>query len=138
MSVERRKVLDMLMNGKITAEEADRLLDKLTPTILDSTVSSPALVSQEDSPTGHATPRFLRVEVNGNDDRVDIRIPLKLISTGIKLQAMMPRGASEELESRGIDLREFSKMDTDELINALGELTVDVTGKKETVRIYCE
>jgi hypothetical protein len=29
-------------------------------------------------------------------------------------------------------------MDTDELINALGELTVDVTGKKETVRIYCE
>ncbi len=138
MSEERRKVLDMLTNGKITAEEADLLLDKLTQSNPDSQVRNPNLIKQDDR-AGHVLPKFLRVEVDSKDgETVDIRVPLKLISTGIKLQAMMPRGASEKLESRGIDLGEFSKMDTDELIDALGELTVNVDGNGDKVRIYCE
>ncbi len=161
MSEERKKVLEMLSEGKINSEEAERLLEKLQD--VDSSergdgrrhgrgrgfrrrwhrdlhvnVENDASEPIDDD-TKTRQPRYLRVVVDSNgSETVNIRVPIKLIRTGIKLGAMLPVDAREKIEAKGIDLSGFGKMEADELIEALEEFTVDVEDGKETVRIFCE
>ena len=47
--------------------------------------------------------------------------------------------ASKHLTEHGIDLSQFNNLDGDELMEALGELQVDVdSGSGDTVRVFCE
>ncbi len=137
MSTERRQVLEMLAQGKITAEDADRLIERLA-------ASEESPEDRGDGATGPASrprnPKFLRVVVDGKDgEKVNIRIPLALVRTGIKLSAMMPAQASEKLSAKGIDLTELSSLKGEDLMNALRELSVDVDSTQgEKVRIFCE
>jgi len=79
------------------------------------------------------------VVVNGGDDQVNIRVPIQLIRTGIKLTTLMPSNASEHLSEHGIDLSQFNSLDGEELIEALRDLHVEVeSGDGETVRVFCE
>lgn len=129
MTTERRQVLDMLAQGKISAEEADRLLDKLG-------AAKPA----EGPAAGGAAPKFLRVTVDSHDgDKVNVRVPLALVRTGIKLSAMMPKEAGEKLQASGVDLSHLSGLKGDELVEALRELQVDVDSKEgDRVKVFCE
>jgi len=152
MSEERKQVLDMLAEGKITADEAERLLEKLEPspqarrTVRTKTVRRVIRGEDEagDEPEGEGDParplRYLRVLVNGADgETVNIRVPLKLVRTGIKLTTVLPTETSAKLADKGIDLSELGELQGDELVEALRELHVDVEGADgETVRIFCE
>ncbi len=138
MSEERKKILEMLQEGKITVEEAEKLLH---------------LISEEkgqEEITGQkkALPKYLRVIVepgpgNENADKVNIRVPIKLIRAGLKLASFIPKDAqvkvNDALSEKGIDA-DFSKLkpeDLEELLMQLNDLTVDVEGK-EKVRVFCE
>lgn len=144
MSEERKQILDMLAARKITADEAAQLLDRLTaerpaPPRDDEplrTQTEPAVAKASRS----ALPKYLRVLVDSTDgDRVNIRVPLELVRTGIRLGAMMPEHARAKLEDRGIDLSQLSGLQGEELMQALRELTVDVdSADGDTVRIFCE
>ena len=69
----------------------------------------------------------------------NIRVPLALVRTGIKLSTMMPNQANEALSDQGIDLSKLSELEGEELIQAIKELTVDVnSGDGDTVRVFCE
>ena len=128
MSSERRQILDMLAQGKISPEDADRLLAKLD-------------TSQPPSPpAAGASPKFLRVMVNSEDgDKVNIRVPLALVRTGVKLSAMMPRDAGDKLKEKGIDLQNLAGLQGEELMGALRDLTVDVQSEDgDEVKIFCE
>ena len=135
MSEERKRVLEMLAEGKITSDEAERLLEKLGPQ-LDP--RRPLLEGSESRRNG--TPNYLRVVVDSHDgDKVNIRVPLALVRTGIKLSTMLPSTASEKMREKGIDLSPLSELQGDELLKALEELTVDVDSSDgDTVRIFCE
>jgi len=87
-----------------------------------------------------ATPKYLRVLVNSKDgDEVNIRVPLKLIRTGIKLSTMLPSETNAKLADKGIDLSELGKLEGEDLVQALRELTVNVdSADGDTVRIFCE
>ncbi|MCY4060363.1 MAG: hypothetical protein OXG44_20480 [Gammaproteobacteria bacterium] len=129
MDHDRRKILDMLADGRIDADAAERLLDKLAGTPADA----------ERSELMPASPRYLRVRGRADGAQFDARIPLALIRTGIKLEAMLPNDTAEELKERGIDLGQFAGMAADELVEALGELEVNVEGDKgEQIQVYCE
>ena len=137
MNEERKRILTLLSEGKINAEEAEKLL---------SAISS----SKEDtiSGNGHREPKYLRVMVepgpdSKNPDRVNIRVPLKLIRAGLKLASLIPKNAQNQvndaLHEKGIEL-DFNNIkpeDINELVRQLDDLTVNVEGK-ETVKIYCE
>jgi len=76
-------------------------------------------------------------------ERVNIRVPLRLVRAGLKWASFIPREAREQvnesLKRKGIEM-DFTKMtqeDLDELIQNLDEFTVDVEGE-EKVRIFCE
>jgi hypothetical protein len=143
MSTERRKVLDMLAQGKISVEDAERLLSALSG-------DEPAVDMRDErsSRRKSATPRFLRImvepgEEGGTSERVNIRVPLRLVRAGLKWASFIPKEAQEKvnesLKRKGIEM-DFTKMtqeDLDELIGNLNEFTVDVEGD-EHVRIFCE
>lgn len=137
MSAERRKIIEMLAEGKITPDDAERLLDKLGRTPEHDDAGSTGDLAERPR-TG--IPKYLRVVVNStNNDHVNIRVPLALVRTGLKLSTMLPPQASEKLSEKGIDLSHLSELKGDELLEALRELTVDVTsGDGDTVRVYCE
>lgn len=137
MSAERKKIIEMVAEGKITAEDAERLLEKLG--------SSERRDQQEGKEPGAETPRtgvpkYLRVVVNSSDDdKVNVRVPLALVRTGLKLTTMLPEKASDQLKEQGIDLSQLSELQGDELLEALRELTVDVESSDgDIVKVFCE
>jgi len=137
MSTERRQVLEMLAEGKITAADADRLLDKLDGST-QTTGNGGASAEKKAAPAG--SPKFLRVVVDAKDgDTVNIRVPFFLVRTGIKLSTMLPSKVSRRLSEKGIDLSQLSGLEGDELVQALRELQVDVNSNDgDKVRVYCE
>lgn len=143
MSAERRKVLEMLAAGKITPEEAERILNRLaSPARPENAVDNKALgaADSEQSEGRPKIPRFFRVVVDSPDgDGVDIRLPIGLIRTGLKLSTLMPGRVSNRLSERGIDLSHLGELDDEALIKELAALQIDVdAGDGESVRIFCE
>lgn len=142
MTEERRQVLDMLVQGKVTAEEADRLLAALAaPTYAETAVAN------VDGPPP-AAPKFLRVlvesESDGKPSKVNVRVPFELIRAGVRLAALLPAVAHEPvnraLQERGIsvDISKIKLDDFESLVSHLQELSVDVDDGNEKVRVFCE
>jgi len=136
MNEERKKILEMLQQGKVTVEEAERLLAALT--------------SPEEDKSGAGKPacKYLKVIVepgpqSEDRDRVNIRVPMKLIRAGLKFAAFVPKHAhasiNQALHEKGIDMdfTQITREDIEELVSQLSDLTVEVEGK-EKVRICCE
>jgi len=136
MGEEQRKILDMLAEGKITAEDAERLL---------SALSSRNTAEGASDSAGKAKPKYLRVVVDGaGGENVNIRVPLALLRSGIKLHALLPEEARDQvdrkLKDKGINLN-LGKGGAalDDLTDALSELSVDIDGDEgEKVRVFCE
>ena len=137
MNEERKKVLDMLADGKISADEAERLINALEN---KTTETSPQTALSE---TLDNLPRYLFVKVDAVDgDKVNIRVPLKLVKAGIKLQALLPQDAQDKintkLNEKGINLDDFKAENFKDILDALSEFELNVDDKKgDKVRIYC-
>ncbi len=137
MNEERKKILEMLAAGKITVEESEKLLAAL---------SAPETGKAE---SGAQPPfKYLRVLVEPgpgaeHPERVNIRVPYKLIRAGLKWASFIPKEVqskvSENLKEKGInfDFDRIKPEDIEELVSELNDLTVEVEGK-EKVRIFCE
>lgn len=137
MSEETRKILEMLHEGKIGVEEADKLLAAVG-----------AAAPSDDVPVAAGgAKKYLRIQVEPDQaaggDRVNVRVPMKLIRAGLKLAAFLPREyrsqVDDALKQKGMDL-DLSKIapeDLEALVSNLDDLTVDVEGKQK-VRIYSE
>lgn len=153
MNEHRRQILDMLSQGKITADEAERLISAL-----DKSVS--ATSSGNDAPSTAAKAKYLRVLVdseNGDNSnqgpvKVNIRVPMQLLRAGVRLAGLIPPQArehvNEALRDRGIpfDLSQIRPDNLEELVDQLNELTIDVDvnnrggfdDEKVKVRVFCE
>lgn len=76
-------------------------------------------------------------------EKVNVRVPLKLIRAGLKWAAFVPHDARRKvnaaLSEKGInkDIFSLKPEDIEELVATLDDLTVEVEGK-ESVRIFCE
>ncbi len=134
MSDSRMKILEMLSEGKITADEASSLLEKV------STAENVTDASVEKNETDRTLPRYLRVVVDSADgDKVNVKVPMSLIKTGIKLSALIPADAADAVKDQGIDLAVLRDLPTDELVEALRELEVNVdSADGDTVRVFTE
>lgn len=135
MSEERKQILEMLSQGKISADDAERLLDKLA-----AGESSHSGGTSQAARDAGMKPKYLMVRVDSADgDKVNIRIPLALIRTGIKLTTLLPDHANEKLGEQGVDLSKLSELDQKELYETLNDLKVDVDSEDgDTVRVFCE
>lgn len=146
MSAETKKILDLLAAGKISAEDAERLLDKVsgsTPHEPASPATS-AESSTSDS-TGSATkvrkPRYLRIQVERpGRENVNMRVPLAFVRGG-QLFSVLPASLTEKLQEHGIGIGafNFSRMADSEAQKALEDLSIDIDkGDGKKVRIFAE
>jgi hypothetical protein len=82
-SDERLKILTMIQEGKLTAQEGLDLLSTLSDQVEPSDTIS-------DSNAYRRTPRWLRVKVtdtNTGKTRVNVRMPISLVNAGVKMGA---------------------------------------------------
>jgi len=149
MSEDRARILNMLAAGKISAEEAERLLDALDsrePEKPAASVPAGPAIKGDPTPLLDALPKFLHVKVDSAEgEKVDVKVPLALVRSGLKLTSLIPSQAmdriNEQMAENGmsIDFSDFKPEDIDELIDALREMEVNIDGKDgEKVRVYCE
>jgi SHOCT-like protein len=148
MSEHRRQILQMLAEGKVSADEAERLI---------SAFEQPAAhPSEADSAsTPKARPKYLRVQVDSEDDgghdgptKVNVRVPMQLLRAGVRLAGLVPaqalQQANQAMHKQGIpiDLTQIKPENLEELVEQLSDLTVDVdqkdAGTKVKVRVFCE
>jgi len=131
MSAETRKILEMLADKKITAEEADKLLEKLS-----------AQPTQEAKPEqeGGSKPRFMRIVVDKpGEKQVNVRMPLTFMRTGTHFLAVLPPRVREKLAEHGIDVDGTGAMNPEEWAKAIESMDIDVEGGNgKKVRIFCE
>jgi hypothetical protein len=141
MNEDRKRILAMLADGKITADEAERLLDAM------SSRSAPTPYASEGS---NSRPKYFRVEVDANDGdpggptKVNVRVPMQLLRAGVRLSALIPPRARDEVnaalarEGVPFDLSQIKPENLEELIEHLAGMTVDVDNRDAKVRVYCE
>ncbi|GAB2602571.1 hypothetical protein Aab01nite_62350 [Paractinoplanes abujensis] len=144
MSEQRRQILQMLAEGKVTADEAERLIDAL------------ARQQQPEPPPAaydrpKRRPKYLRVVVHSEDNgagegpsRINIRVPIQLLRAGVKLASLVPpqalHKANAEMAKSGlpIDLTQLKPEQLEELVDQLDEVTVDVDDPGSKVQIFAE
>jgi hypothetical protein len=145
MSEERSRILSLLAGGKITAEEAERLLDALEASASASTTSAGPAIQGDPAPLIAALPKYLYVKVlAANGDNVDVKIPIVLVRSGLKLTSLIPPLAMDKINDAmsehgmSVDFSNFKPEDIDELIGGLRDMEVNVDAKNgDTVRVYC-
>jgi hypothetical protein len=140
MNEQRKDILDMLAEGKITAAEAEQLIAALERD------QPPTASSLDARPKGKA--KYLRVAVDALEDgeptRVNVRVPLQLLRAGVRLAALIPPQAlvkaNAELSKSGVpfDLTQLKPEQLEALVEHLDEMTVEVDAPDAKVRVFCE
>ncbi|MEV5824664.1 hypothetical protein AB0L25_03715 [Spirillospora sp. NPDC052242] len=141
MNEQRRQILEMLAEGKISADEAERLIDALER-------ARPEPPAAESRPKGR--PKYLRVVMSWTDDaggepgRINLRVPLRLLRAGVRLASLVPPQALDranaELDKAGvpIDLAELKPQHLEALIDELGDVLVDLDDPGTKLKVFCE
>jgi len=152
MNENRRQILEMLAAGKITADEAERLLAALDPTPIPVPEFSGATAN---GATVKTRAKYLRVLVEADEGMtgmkgqttVNVRVPMQLLRAGVRLASLIPIQAHDQLDEalsrKGvpITLSQIKPENLEELIDHLEDLTVDVDGKDGNttkVKVFCE
>ena len=146
---EKATILAMLDNGKISAEEAARLIEALN----DGETVTSNNNNNANRPAGRPVNpalkgKKLRVKVEGSMDEmqnvhVNVALPLSLarIADGI-ISNVIPKEVNKELEDQGISLK---SLNLGEIVDALTDadedivnVNVEMDGKPVMVRVYVE
>jgi hypothetical protein len=139
MQAERKKILEMLAEGKISAEDAEKLLDKIGSNPAVNTAPSAKNPDTKTLPEA-AGRKFLRILISSATGReeVNMRVPLALMRGGIKLLTVLPPRVAQKLAAKGFDLSGL--LDSGgELTKSIEELDLDVdSGEGQKLRVYCE
>jgi hypothetical protein len=153
MNENRRQILEMLAAGKITADEAERLLAALDPAPAAAEFSG--VTRGADGAAVKTRAKYLRVLVEADEamtgmkgaTTVNVRVPMQLLRAGVRLAALIPQQAHDQLDEAlskhgvPVTLSQIKPENLEELIDHLEDLTVDVNGSDGNmtkVRVFCE
>jgi len=149
---DTRRILDMLSQGKITVDEADRLIKALC-------ADQPAEAAAADTPTGgRPRARWFRINIHkpAKDEAhrpkdVNIRVPIAVVKGGMRLGAIIGTFAGEKaaqrMKARGLDIDlsaingDLSRMngpEFDAFLKTLDDMNIEIDDGKSQVRITTE
>ena len=123
-SEERMKILKMIEEGKLSAEEGTKLLSALNGPRMPTPPSPPGM------PGG---PRWLRIrvtDVRTGRSKASVQIPLALVDAGMKI------GAHFAPEVQGVDMTNVMEAVRSGMTGKIIDVTDDEDG--EHVEIYVE
>ena len=140
MNEEKLKVLSMIAEGKISAEEGATLLEALDKKEKESKET----VVQKKEKGGV---NYLYVDVtpktDENKEKVHVKVPLALVRAGVNIASMLPTDVQDKvntaMDEKGIklDLSNIKPENIEELIQALEEMEINIDSDEYTVRVYC-
>ncbi|HSM24008.1 MAG TPA: hypothetical protein VK856_04015 [Anaerolineaceae bacterium] len=125
-SEERMRILKMIQDGVISAEDGIRLLDSVEQSITRGPDKTP-------SEEGGRIARFFRVRVtdtNTGKARVNVRLPISVLSAGMKM------GARFSTEIQGLDPNELMQFVREGTIGKIVDVYDDKDG--ERVEVFLE
>ena len=125
-SEERMRILKMIQDGVISAEDGIRLLDSIEQSIKRGPEKTP-------SEEGGRVARFFRVRVtdtNTGKARVNVRLPISVLSAGMKM------GARFSTEIQGLDPNELMQFVREGTIGKIVDVYDDKDG--ERVEVFLE
>jgi hypothetical protein len=149
---DTRRILDMLAQGKITVDDADRLIKALG-------AERPELPAAADAAGDDRPPaRWFRINIHkpAKDEAhkpkdVNIRVPVAVLKGGMRLGAIIASFAGEKaaqrMKERGIDLDlstingDLSRMNGVEFaafLKTLDDMNIEIDDGKSQVRITTE
>src|SRR6516225_9709125 len=110
MNEHRRQILQMLAIGKISADEAERLI-----AAMENPSSSATSSGSGSSDVIKPRPKYLRVVVDSEDGgghdgptKVNVRVPMQLLRAGVRLASLIPapalRRANSAMQEQGIPI----------------------------------
>ena len=110
MSEDRLRILKMLEEGKITTEEASKLLAAIGESTEQETIVN--------APVEGKKGKWLKVRVweNGSTKpKVNVRVPLSVAKIALKLggkfSSMIPAEAREHMIEKGVDIDELQNLE---------------------------
>jgi len=106
MSTSRKEILELLANGKISADEAADLLTKTSKETAVPAPEPPAPSDAEGAKSG-SKPSWLHVRVkdaNSGKNKVTVNVPLGMLKFGLKI------GGRFSPELNGLDWDEIKEM----------------------------
>ena len=148
---DTRRILDMLSEGKISVDEADRLLKAMS--------ADPAAGTAAAAPSPDTTrARWIRINIHkpakddGHEPKdVNIRVPIAVVKGGMRLGAIIATFAGEKaaqrMKERGLDLDlstingDLSRMngaEFDTFMATLDDMNIEIDDGKSQVRITAE
>ena len=148
---DTRRVLDLLSQGKITVDEADRLLKAVGG-------DRPAEAAAGAAPADGKRLRWFRINIHkpakelGHKAKdVNIRVPIAVVKGGMRLGAIIATFAGEKaahrMKARGVDLDlptvmgDLSRMngaEFDAFMSSLDDMNIEIEDGKSVVRITAE
>ena len=152
MSDETRRVLELVAQGKVTVDEADRLIKAVS-------ADGPAQTAAADTATdGRQRARWFRINIHkpAKDQTqrpkdVNVRVPVAVVKGGMRLGAIIATFAGEKaaqrMKERGLDLDlstingDLSRMngpEFDTFLKSLDDMNIDIDDGKSQVRITVE
>jgi hypothetical protein len=150
MSENQKKILQMLSDGKLNVDEAQRLL------ALVNSEGDRAQVAKNTSQKIKSNARYMHVIVDPKPDapprnnkhdfhgKVNVRVPLGLIRAGMKLATLIPSEAAEHVDKAfkekgfSFNIKRLKEEDLEELITALQESEVNIDTEYEVIRVNAE
>ena len=147
MSDEKRKILELLASDKINVDEAERLLKALgEPSKKEEREDSFDRRDDTDRPRPSHKPKYLNISIKPKEGRsgekVNVRVPLFILRTGLKFGGIMPDAAKEKINKalgqKGIDISKMDEQAFEDLVSGLNDLAISIDDDDEKVRIYCE
>jgi hypothetical protein len=149
---DTRRILDMLSQGKITVDEADRLIKALSADPPTGTATT------DTAADGRQRARWFRINIRKpaqdlahKPQDVNIRVPIAVVKGGMRLGAIIATFAGEKaalrMKQRGLDLDlstingDLSRMNGAEFeafLKSLDDMNIEIDDGRSQVRITAE
>ncbi len=140
MNEERMRILQMLSEGKLTPDDAEKLLQALEVKPRESEVVNP-------NRTMDVKGKYLFVQVDPKEgkssERVSVKVPLALVKAGLNITKLIPVEAQDKIQSSihesGIpfNLSDIDPQNYEEIMEALEQMSIDVDTDESTVKVFC-
>ena len=69
---------------------------------------------------------------------MNVRDPMALLRSGVKLAALIPGDATNLMSAKGIDVGNLKSEDLGQLVDVLADMEVDVQDDNRHVRVFVE
>ena len=131
MSEEKMRILEMLQDGKINAEETEKLLAALGEEE-SAAIEAQNMGNQNGGAAGQKSKKHLRIIVNeAGREKVNMSVPLGIAKS---LLNFVPQSARDKMAEKDIDLDALSKT-LDDLSEEKEILRVEDEGETVIIRV---